>query len=69
VSKTALSVEDHAEMILNMVESLSAKLEDNPADPQGWAQLQTKKLQADIKRVELIFVDNPETVQKILADN
>ena len=72
-----MSVEDRAEMILNMVESLAAKLEDNPADPQGWAQLirarrvlgQTKKLQADIKRVELIFVDNPETVQKILADN
>lgn len=71
-----MTPEDRAAMIIAMVESLAAKLEDNPADAQGWARLirarrvlgQEKKLQADIDRVKLIFKDSPETIDRILAE-
>jgi cytochrome c-type biogenesis protein CcmH/NrfG len=71
-----MSPEDRAEMILAMVDSLATKLEDNPADPQGWARLlrartvlgQTEKLEADKSRVKDIFKDDPQTLSLILGE-
>jgi len=71
-----MSVEDRAEMILDMVESLAAKLEDNPNNAEGWARLlrartvlgQSEKLEADKARVREIFKDDPQTLSLILGE-
>jgi len=73
-----MTPEERAEMILNMVEGLAARLEDEPNDEQGWARLirargvlgQEEKLKKDTLRVKEIFKDNPEAITRILgADN
>ena len=71
----ALTPEQRAEMILGMVDSLAAKLEDAPDNPQGWARLiraryvlgQDELAQADIARVKEIYKTNPELAAKILS--
>lgn len=72
-----ITPEQRAEMILAMVDSLAARLEDEPNDAQGWARLirartvlgQTDKLAADTARVRDIFKDDPEVIARILADS
>ena len=73
-----MTPEERAETIINMVEGLAARLEDEPNDEQGWARLirargvlgQEEKLKKDTLRVKEIFKDNPEAITRILgADN
>lgn len=69
-----MTPEDRAQMILGMVESLAAKLEDNPEDTEGWKRLlrarqvigQTEQLEKDIVTVREVFADQPETIAQIL---
>ena len=71
----ALTPEQRAQMILGMVDSLAAKLEDAPDNPQGWARLirarhvlgQETQAQADIARVKEIYKDQPELAAQILS--
>ena len=72
-----ITPEQRAEMILAMVDSLGARLEDEPNDAQSWARLirartvlgQSDKLAADTARVRDIFKDDPEVIARILADS
>lgn len=70
----ALTPEQRAQMILGMVDSLAAKLEDTPDNPQGWARLiraryvlgQEAQAQADIARVKDIYKTRPEIAAQIV---
>jgi len=72
-----MTPEQRTEMILAMVEGLSARLENEPNDEQGWTRLirarmvlgQTDKLAADTARVKDIFKNDPEAIARILADS
>lgn len=71
----AMTPEDRQEMIKSMVAGLSAKLAENPNDPQGWVRLlQARKVmgaQAEVKsEIALMretFKDNPEIIEQILS--
>ena len=71
----ALTPEQRAQMILGMVDSLAAKLEEAPDNPQGWARLiraryvlgQEAQAQADIARVKEIYKDQPELATQVLS--
>lgn len=71
----ALSPADRAKMIESMVESLSAKLVDNPDDEQGWIRLiksrrvldQTELVDKEIERMREVYVEQPDTIARILT--
>jgi len=61
-------------MIIAMVDSLAAKLEDNPDNPQGWSRLlrartvlgQDDQKAADIETVKNIYAEQPEILSQVL---
>lgn len=69
-----MTPDERAEMILAMVDSLAARLEDNPEDEQGWTRLiraravlgQEDKLAADKARMKEIFKNDPDAIVRIL---
>ena len=73
----AMSESDRAAMIEGMVEGLSAKLEANPDDPDGWVRLlrarkvlgQDEKARAEIQRMKSQFAGQPETITQILSSS
>lgn len=73
----AMSAEDRAAMVQNMVDGLSAKLEENPDDEQGWIRLlkarkvlgQADLAQEEISRMRDTFAERPETIEQILKQS
>lgn len=73
----ALSEQDRAAMIENMVEGLSEKLKTAPNDPQKWMQLlrarkvlgQEQKAREEIERLKKIYADDPQTLAAILENS
>ncbi len=72
----SLSDEDRAAMIQGMVDSLRARLDDNPRDAAGWVRLlraravlgQEEAAANDIERLRAAFSDEPERVEAILVE-
>ncbi len=70
-----MSPEDRTAMINAMVESLAAKMRDNPQDADGWIRLlrarivmgQLEPLKADVEAMKDAFKDDPKTRDRILA--
>lgn len=71
----ALSEEDRGAMITAMVEGLSARLADDPNDPQGWVRLlrarkvlgQEAVAKAELSRLREAYADQPEIIEQILT--
>jgi len=71
-----LTPEQRAEMIQNMVDGLSARLEENPDNPEGWVRLlrsrkvlgQIESAKEEIERLKVAFPEDPEFVQRILSE-
>ncbi len=69
-----MSPKERAAMIIAMVDSLAAKLEDNPDNPQGWSRLlrartvlgQDDQKAADIETVKNIYAEQPEILSQVL---
>ncbi len=72
----AMTPQARQDMVLAMVDRLSLKLKDNPEDVNGWTRLlrarkvlgQDTQARADITNLREIYKNNPEVVEKILAD-
>ena len=70
-----MSAEDRELMILGMLDSLAAKLEDEPDNPEGWTRLirsrrvmgQADLALKDIARVKEIYKTRPEIAAQILS--
>ncbi|MGJ8563724.1 MAG: c-type cytochrome biogenesis protein CcmI [Alphaproteobacteria bacterium] len=73
----AMTPEDRAAMIENMVSGLAAKLRNTPDDPDGWVKLlnarrvlgQTEAAKDDIALVKSTYVDAPDTATLILTQS
>lgn len=71
-----MSPEDRKTMIEGMVESLEARLESNPDDPEGWARLirsqmvlgQKEKAKMSLKIAAENFENRPKVRARIIAD-
>lgn len=71
----AMTPEARQAMINAMVAGLSAKLQDNPNDPDGWVRLlRARKVMgaeaaasSEIAVMRATFQDNPEVIQQILS--
>jgi cytochrome c-type biogenesis protein CcmI len=69
-----MSDADRQAMIQGMVDGLAARLEDDPTNAADWARLirarqvlgQTDQAAADVARLRVALVDDPDTVAKIL---
>lgn len=69
-----MTPEGRMEMISGMVDSLAARLEAEPDNPEGWTRLitsrrvlgQTEALTADVQTVREIFKDRPDVLKHIL---
>ncbi|MCF6274834.1 MAG: c-type cytochrome biogenesis protein CcmI [Robiginitomaculum sp.] len=72
----AMTPQARQEMIKSMVAGLSAKLADNPHDPDGWVRLlRARKVlgeqavaSAEIALMKATYKDDPAMIQKILSD-
>jgi len=72
-----MSESDRNAMIQGMVDGLSAKLEDDPSDPDQWIKLlrarsvlgQTQKAQEEISRMKRVFENDPKTITAILRSS
>ncbi|MCF6221205.1 MAG: hypothetical protein L3J65_08850 [Robiginitomaculum sp.] len=72
----AMTPEARQEMIKSMVAGLSAKLADNPHDPDGWVRLlrarkvlgEQTEASAEIALMKATYKENPAMIQKILSD-
>lgn len=71
----AMTPEERQEMIQGMVANLSAKLQDNPNDPDGWVRLlRARKVMgaqteaaSELALMRETFKDDPETIERILS--
>ena len=71
----SMPAEDRMSMISGMVDSLAARLADEPDNPEGWVRLlksrrvlgQNEALAADIKTVQQVYKNRPELRDDILA--
>ena len=74
---SAMTPEDRAAMIENMVSGLAAKLRNTPDDPDGWVKLlharrvlgQTEAAKDDIALVKSTYADAPDTATLILTQS
>ncbi|NNC37427.1 MAG: tetratricopeptide repeat protein [Hyphomonadaceae bacterium] len=70
-----LSAKDRAAMVQQMVDGLSAKLEENPNDETGWIRLlkaryvlgQGEMAAQEIERMREAYAGQPETIERILT--
>ncbi len=70
-----LPAQDRMAMITGMVDSLAARLEDDPENPEGWVRIltsrrvlgQTDELAADLKTVRAVYADRPDVLGDILT--
>jgi len=72
-----MTPQDRMVMIEGMVEGLSAKLEDNPQDVDGWIRLlnarrvlgQQDQASIEIARMKTVFAGKPQTIERILMES
>lgn len=76
-ASTQMTPEDRGAMIQGMVDGLSAKLTENPNNPEGWVKLlrarkvlgQTEEAQKEIDELKIHFRENPEIIATVLTQS